>query len=787
MKLISAICLLALASPAAIAQSKSVTEVPASRKAAVPNSDSEGKIREAYGKLPLSFEANQGQTNPDVKFLSRGAGYTLFLTSEEAVLALRDERPAPRGQVREAVPLDQPMTQVGRTTRALRIRLLDSNPDAKVVGTDKLPGKTNYLLGNNPKNWRANVANYAKVRYQNVYPGIDLVYYGNQGQLEYDFVVGANADPQVIRMALDMASPGESSRAHHGARARTDKSGDLVVKIGRREVRMHKPVVYQVASADGVSQREEVAGGFAINGANEVSFHVGNYDRSRSLVIDPGLGYSTYIGGSGNDYGNAIAVDSAGDAYVVGQTASSDFPLTSGAYQTSCGGGSCVASDVFVTKLDPTGSTLLYSTYIGGSGVDLANGIALDPSENAYVVGQTYSSDFPVTAGAFQSACAGACRSSDAFVLELSSTGSALVYSTYLGGGRYDQGNAIVLDASQNAYVTGTTCSQNFPTTAGAFQLRFAGDMGKCKLAVPGGDAFITEVNSTGTAVLYSTYLGGSGGDTGYSIALDSSNNAYVAGYTYSTDFPTTAGAFQTSLGTSTQAGYLTKMNPTGTAPVYSTYLSGTGPGNPCDSCATAVAVDPAGDAFVTGLTLQTTFPVTSNAFQKTHAGGTGHDGFITEFNPSGSGLIYSTFLGGSGDDGITSIALNGGRVYIRGNTSAADFPVTRNAFQPAFAGQFDVFVTKFVPGETPSYSSYLGGTAREWGVATSMLALGSGINPAAYITGLSESSDFPVTTGAFQTSLGGLYDAFAAEFTFSTTADSPSPADQNKSPENKQ
>src|SRR5581483_3518688 len=314
--------------------------------------------------------------------------------------------------------------------------------------------------------------------------------------------------------------------------------------------------------------RQSVPASYILDSRHRLSFAVGSYDRKRALVIDPTVSYSTYLGGNSNDYGTSVAVDAAGNAYVTGYTNSTNFAVTSGAFQIACGG-ACASStvDAFVSKLDPTGSFLIYSTYIGGSWNDYGNGISLDSAGNAYIVGQTFSSDFPVTTGAFQTACGGgSCTSGDAFVAELDSTGSTLLYSTYLGGTGINQANAIVLDASNNAYVTGYTYALDFPVTTAAYQTTCT-----CSLRP---DVFVTELNSAGSALVYSTYLGGSDADFAYAIALDASNNAYITGYTHSTDFPTTAGAFQTTTGANS-AGFIASLNPTGTALNYSTYLGG--------------------------------------------------------------------------------------------------------------------------------------------------------------------------------------------------------------------
>ena len=483
-------------------------------------------------------------------------------------------------------------------------------------------------------------------------------------------------------------------------------------------------------------------------------------------MIDPTLGYSTYIGGANNDYATAIAVDSTGDAYITGYTSSANFPVTPGAYQPTCGGGTCTSTtiDAFVTKINSTGTALVYSTYLGGSGKDYGYGIAVNSGGDAYIAGTTYSSDFPITAGSFQQKCGGnSCASGDGFITELNSTGSGLVYSTYLGASTANEVDAIALDSSGDVYVTGYTRGTNFPVTSGAFQPACA----SCKQALV--DSFVTKLNSSGTALVYSSYLGGNNADVGYAITLDSSENAYVAGYTYSTNFPTTPGAFQSTLNAPTGV-FVTKVNTTGTAKVYSTYIGGSATGSSaCPACGSAIAVDAAGDAYVVGLTWETNFPTTTGAFQTNFAGGF-HDAFVTKLNPTGTGLLYSTYIGGSGDDGATSVVLDSsGTAYVKGNTFSPNFPTTPGALSNTYVGGTvsEAFLALVNPsGSALNYSTYLGGAAGdEYGGATSMIALDNLVPPDIFITGYTNSSAYPVTTGAFQSKLGGDYDAFVTKF----------------------
>ncbi len=428
---------------------------------------------------------------------------------------------------------------------------MDANASPRVEALEELPGKANYFLGNDPTKWRTNVPTYARVHYQDLYPGIDLIYYGNQRQLEYDLVVRPGADPSRIRLGVQGADTLD-----------VDAQGDLVLHTAGGDIRQRKPAAYQ--EIDGM--RQEISGGYVLKGSHTVGFEVGAYDASRPLVIDPVLFYSTYLGGSSDDFGSGIAVDSSGDAYVTGYTLSTDFPTTVGAFQTThaADGG---LDDGFVTKLNPTGAALVYSTYLGGSSDDFGFGIAVDSSGDVYVTGYTLSTAFPTTVGAFQMTNAGGY---DGFVTKLNPTGAALVYSTYLGGSSDDFGRGIAVDAAGSAYVTGYTYSTAFPTTVGAFQTTHAADSGR-------NDAFVTKLNPTGAGLVYSTYLGGNSFDVGLGIAVDALGSAYVTGGTQSTNFPTTTRAFQTTFGGGVVDGFVTKLNPAGSMLDYSTYLGGTG------------------------------------------------------------------------------------------------------------------------------------------------------------------------------------------------------------------
>jgi hypothetical protein len=833
----------------------------------------------SYGRLPLSFEANRGQTDGQVKFVSRGRGYTLCLTSNEAVLALRrasqesrvesrkwkgfsgdplafrnskfENRNSPAFNLQSEI-FNHP-SPVPRTTDAsfaplfptpywllpssqspapspepqapavVRLKLVGANPAAKVKGLEELPGKSNYFIGNDPKKWRTNVPNYAKVQYKEVYFGVDLVYYGNQRQLEYDFVVAPGGDPRAIKLAVAAMSP--SPTGGQRPPLQIDVNGDLVISTDAGDVRLHKPVVYQPTTDNGrpttdrsfnlqssIVNHQSVDGRFVLAANNQVTFALSPYDQSLPLIIDPVLAYSSYLGGGGDESMTScagVAVDSLGNAYVVSGTTSIDFPTTMDSVQPTYGGAPdpsdwpYACGDAFVSKVDPTGSTLVYSSYLGGTGCDYGSGVAVDSHGNAYVTGTTTSVDFPVTPGALQptfggSVCDGWRLCGDAFVTKVGPDGSVLKYSTYLGGSGNDgSDDTIAVDAAGNAYVAGTTDSTDFPTTRGAFQTCFK-EGENCWDPIRGprvpSDVFVTKLNPTGSSLVYSTLIGGSYSETTLALALDPNGNVWVIGTTISSDYPTTAGAFQTSFhpgggGTPPWTwdwddAFVTKLNTTGSDLLYSTYLGSLG-----GECPVAIAVDLSGNAYVTGVTSSADFPITDGAFQPSFSGplcpGTYEwacsDAFVAKIDPLQAGdasLVYSTFLGGSANDVGAGIAADSfGNAYVTGQTFSTDFPL-KNPLQSTNAGAGDAFVTKLdAAGSTLIYSTYLGGANSD--LADWLVLDGAG-NP--YLAGWTESTDFPTTSGVFQPTFGGgARDSFVTKIdsrTFAAEVQPPIEAD---------
>jgi hypothetical protein len=714
------------------------------------------QISRNYGALPFSVEKNQGQADPQVKFLSRGASYSILFKDREAVLLLSKrnrahDKPLPLGdRERGEQQIDDAATDV------LCMQLVGKSPRAIASGAAQLPGTVNYFTGNDSARWLSGIPTFARVNYAGVYPGIDLTYYGNQRRLEFDFNLAPEADPRSIRLRFDGAQ-----------KLRLDKDGNLIIVTANGQVGFEKLAIYQPF---GDNRKQTVEGSFRILSGRTVSFLLGDYDRTKPLVIDPILNYSTYLGQLGQAY--AIAVDAAGEAYVAG-SAGAGMPTTNGIQPSPMAKSTPPPTpSAFVAKLNSAGTAVLYCTYLSGSMEDDAYGIALDPLGDAYVAGITFSPDFPVTTGAFQrinSAANGA-----GFVAAINPTGTALIYSTYLTGNTRTSISGIAVDSAGDAYVTGSTDDINFPTTSGAFQTAAKTDYAED----PTG--FVTKLNPTGKSLTYSTFLGGSRGDYPAAIALDSLDNAYIAGYTQSGDFPTTPGAFQTTPGSGWNA-FVTKLNPGGTAPDYSSFLGGYR-----EDAAEAIAVDSSGDAYVTGYADSPNFPVTAGVFQPNLNVGQfplAQNAFVTEFNASGSGLVYSTYLGGSyngtggaaEDVGVGIAVDSSGNTYVIGSTPDLDFPVTPGALELQNLAQlnsadYSSFLTKINPeGSQILYSTYLSGSG-DYSGETCDCASGIARDTSGnmYLTGWTVSTDFPSTLGAFQTQMEGSIsgvEPFVAKF----------------------
>jgi Beta-propeller repeat len=688
------------------------------------------QVSRAYGQLPLSFQPNRGQTDRRVLFQSSGTGYSLFLTRHRAVLALgRPGRDAPG----TAAASQQPAV--------LSMSMLGALPDPKIAGARRLPGRVNYLRGDDPRGWHTGIPTYSAVRYSGVWPGIGMRFYGNRRRLEYDFDLSPGAAAGAIRLRFG----GQRS-------VRMKPGGGLRLDLGGEAVHQLRPHAYQVVNG----ARRPVSSRYVLFGGGRVGIRVGAHDPHLPLTIDPQLVYSSYLGGGEKygDNGNAIAVDQAGHAYVTGSSFYSNFPITPGAFQSKSQSRGPFDTTAFVTELDPSGSGLVYSTYLSGIGNETVGlGIAADAAGNAYVTGRTTSNDFPTTPGSFGATGGGV------FATKLNPTGSGLVYST-LFGAQTGEGDAIAVDPGGNAYVTGSVSTKGFPTTPGAFRtsgdgafvtkldpagaslvystllaghsdggsgiaVDAAGDAYVTGSADPtsgfpttpgafrtsGGGAFVTKLDPAGAGLIYSTLLGDSDAYAG-AIAIDKAGSAYVAGTTTSAKFPTTPGAFQTAFQGNPHAepmAFVTKLDPGGTKQVYSTYVGGaTGKGRCECGGATGIAVDAAGNAYISGRTGSKTFPTTTGALQRRKPApkGYGGSGFVSGLNPAGSGLVYSTYLGGYGDDGAEALTLDAaGHVYVTGTTIASDFPTTPGAFQrKSRSGGYGyaAFVTELDPAGPP-------------------------------------------------------------------------------------
>ncbi|MCL6599008.1 MAG: SBBP repeat-containing protein [Alicyclobacillus macrosporangiidus] len=684
--------------------------------------ETQQKLWESYVKLPLTFIPNAGQVHPDVLYYMQRSGRSFYFTREQAVFTFMEassklrKRFKVRSKEREKGESESPL----RGT-ALALQFVGANLHVQVEGQNEAVGKVNYFIGDDSTKWVTDLPTYHEVVYRELWPGIDLLFTGKSGRLKSEFIVQPGANIEDIRL-----------RYRGAERLSLDEAGNLEIHTPYGILLEERPVSMQEIEGQQVPMPSSFLLQKDQDGEWVYGMQVGHdFDTRYPLIIDPTLIYSTYLGGSDFDEGIGIAVDISGSAYVTGATSSLDFP-TQNPFQGAFAGGNF---DVFVTKFSPTGNTLLYSTYLGGSGDDVGNGIAVDSSGSAYVTGDTSSTNFP-TQNPFQGALAGG---DDAFVAKLSPAGNTLLYSTYLGGSTLDVGNGIAVDDSGAAYVTGVTDSTNFPTQ-NPFQGALAG----------GDDAFVTKLSPAGNTLLYSTYLGGSGTDFGNGIAVDSSGFAYVTGFTDSPDFPT-QNPFQGALAGGID-GFVTKLSPAGNTLLYSTYLGGSG-----DDEGFGIAVDASGLAYVTGATNSPDFP-TQNPFQGALAGG--FDAIVTKFSPAGNTLVYSTYLGGSGDDFGFGIAVDSsGSAYATGQTNSLDFP-TQNPFQGSLKGIENAFVTKLSPaGNTLLYSTYLGGSGFDEGFGIAVDSGGS-----AYVTGLTDSPDFP-TQNPFQgVFVGGLFDAFVTK-----------------------
>jgi RHS repeat-associated protein len=674
---------------------------------------------QAYGRDQLAFTPNLGQADPTVRFLAQGSGFETSFTDAGAVLSL---------------PTAQPSTR-----DVLQLSLVGANTASQLYGTDRLPSSSNYYLGPDPSRWLSDVPNYGQLVYHDAYRGIDIAFHGNaQNQLEYDFVASPDADLSQIKLSWQ----GAKSVAPDGR-------GDLLVTTASGQTLTETaPVLYQQADGGG---RTPVSGDYVLNADGTTGFRASGYDPAKPLVIDPSLFYSSYLG-AGGDTAYAVATDAAGDAFLTGSTTSTNFPTTVGAYQTTNGD----STDVFVAKLNPQGK-VVFSTYLGGTNASFSQtgyGVAVDLWGRVWVVGTTTDTSFPTTSDAVARTFA---YNSAAFVARLGPAGDNLTYSTLMGSGSVSA-NAVATDAEGDAYVTGSVVGvagspfSFFPTTSGAFQTT-PGNSGGAT------NAFVTKLtpqapgSAASVTVTYGSYLGGVGSDAGYGIAADGSGDAFIAGLTNSSNFPTTSGAFKTSY-PGGQSSFVAKVNPSGSTLVYSTYLAGSSGGD----AAYAIAVDRGGSAYVTGVTRASFFPTTSGAYQTSLAGG-GPNAFVAKLNSAGSALTYGTYLGGGGETGKGIGVDAAGQAVVAGYTTGSSFPTTTGAPQTSSGGGIDAFLARLnAAGSALVYGSYLGGSGTDEAEGVSLDAQGN-----AYLAGYTASTNFPTTPGAFQGGPSGTTNAFIA------------------------
>ncbi|MEZ5402140.1 MAG: SBBP repeat-containing protein [Bryobacteraceae bacterium] len=681
------------------------------------------------------FEPNAGQAAADYQFLARAGGGHVFLSDAEVALSV-----------------DRSVVRIGYSGATAR-----PVPEPE----EPLSGRVNYLLGRDPAGWIRDLPTYARVRYRGVYPGIDVVYYGQDGVLEHDFVVGPGADPARIRMRLDT---GERTAA-----PRLNEDGDLVLLADGREIVWRKPVLYQEVNG----LRRRVEGRYRVEDTG-IGFETGVYDPSRPLVIDPVISYSTYLGRGGNDTASRIAVDANSNVYVSGLTNSEQYPVTPG-FPVGARG-SAISGNVIVSKLNAAGTDLVWSTHIGGVNFDWSPALTVDPNGNVFITGATSSADFPVTEGVVQPLynhiqqpnSPPPANQGDCFVAKLSQGGSGFVWSTYLGASGVDICSAIAVDTSGSPYVAGMTTSPLFPTTEGSLQRSYRGGRDThnvFRLA----DGFVAKLKADATAIEWATYLGGTYEDAATAIALDKDRNVYVAGFTNSVfGFPVSAGAPQPRFAGSggnvdlpLGDGFVVKINAAGTGLVWGTLIGGRR-----DDAVFGLAVDGQGAAYVTGSTMSQDFPVTAVARQASYRGEGGvvrlfsGDAFAAKVAPAGDKFEYVTYLGGTRDDrGIGIASAADGSVWITGNTLSNDFPTSGDAAQKQYAGDSeqeiqsmgDAFVLQLNPaGQVLTYSTYLGGSANDYGVGVAIGPAGS-----VYVSGGTSSIDFPTTPGAYQTVFG--------------------------------
>ncbi|MFB0536484.1 MAG: SBBP repeat-containing protein [Anaerolineae bacterium] len=683
--------------------------------AAPPLAPDHARVSAALRSAPLMFIENVGQFHERARFQVYGDNATLYLADDGLWVTVAEGL-------------------------NLKLSFVGANPHPRLEPFNRLDTHVSYFVGSDPANWRADVPVWGGLRYVDLYPGMDLEVTGDGGRWAWQLACRSNCQFDLQKVALrveGVEALGLDGDALHLTTALGEYTLPLLQVVGVADANLVSPTI----------TGDQVAWPFASPIPNPQPA-VANLQSDASDLL-----YSTFLGGSGDDWSGDIAVDGAGSAYVTGVTLSYEFPTTVGAFDTSLDG----PPDVFVVKLNAAGTGLAYATFLGGSNRDGGHAIALDGAGSVYVTGYTFSSDFPTTAGAFDTSYNGY---GDAFVVKLNAAGTGLAYATFLGGGSdYDEGYAIALDEAGSVYVAGYTRSPDFPTTAGAFDTSHNGSM----------DTFVVKVNAADMGLAYATLLGGSGDEWSGDIAVDGAGSAYVAGGTFSSDFPTTAGAFDPSYNVSD--AFVVKVNADGTGLAYATFLGGSDHWD----YGTGIAVDGVGNAYVTGHTQASDFPTTAGAFDTSYNGSdaSGADAFVVKVNAGGTGLAYATFLGGTDWDYGDGIGVDGaGSAYVTGRTYSSDFPTTAGASDTSLGGDRDAFVVKVnADGTGLAYATFLGGSDYDGGNAITADGAGS-----AYVAGITLSSDFPTTAGAFDTSYDRHWDAFVAKIGPGEVTPTPTP-----------
>jgi hypothetical protein len=680
------------------------------------------------------FIENKGQWDSEVLYLAKinglnawitksGVVYDYFIIEKEKKTVQNDKLTAPDKYRND---LDNSKIKGHVIEMIYKQGSGETNyPESSGIGM--LEAYYNYFLGNDSTKWASYVPLYESVIIKNAFKGIDTKYYydmESKGSIRYDFIVNPQSEVSDIKLNFDLGKDKSYYYTVNGGK-------ELVFKANIGEISHTKLYAYQ--ETNGI--KNEVECTFTVNKDGSIGFTVGNYDNAKQLVIDP-LVYSTFLGGNGDDDSYCIQIDGLSNVYITGWTNSSNFPTTTGAYDESFNGG--INGDIFVSKINPTGTELIFSSFIGGSDDDYGLSIVFDSNWDLLITGMTYSNNYPTTDGAYDRTHNGD-GSQDVFVTKLNSTGTSLIFSTFIGGNSDDVGRGIAIDEIENAYITGWTWSTNYPTTTGAYDVIQNGTW----------DAIVTKINPSGTALVYSTFIGGSEGEGGISIVLDNSGNAYINGHTQSTNYPTTIGVFNEDYNGGDYDVFVTKVNSSGTGLIYSTYIGGAGA-----DIGYAMALDSGCNVYITGYTESNNYPTTNGSFNQIYQGNT--DAYVTKLNPNGTGLVYSTYLGGSDNDAGSGISIDSeGNVYIEGGTASNDFPTTVNGYDQTINGEVDFFITKLNPsGSALVYSTYFGGSAWDWG---GDLTIDN--NNDIFFTGDTKSIDFPKTVGAFDESFNGSVD----------------------------